>query len=209
MIQALGTKHQAPKICFATNNKHKIEEIIKVLDGKVQLLSLAEIGCAEELPETGNMIEANSLQKAKYIFDKYKVNCFADDSGLEIDALEGKPGVNSAHYSGSRNDLANINLVLNELGNTSDRSANFKTVITYAKDGEFHQFEGIIKGKIILEMKGSGGFGYDPIFVPDGYEHTFAEMPLEQKNKISHRALAVEKLVKFMAPSQPLPRKGK
>jgi len=186
------------KICFATNNKHKIEEISKVLDGKVQLLSLADIGCTEELPETGDTIEANSLQKAQYVYEKYNESCFADDSGLEIDAIYGKPGVDSAHYSGSRNDQANIELVISELSNHSNRLANFKTVITLAHEGKFTQFTGIIKGTITLEMKGNNGFGYDPIFIPDGYAKTFAEMPLELKNSISHRALATKRLVDFL-----------
>ena len=186
------------KICFATNNQHKIEEISRLLAHSTQILSLKDIGCIEELPETGDTIQANSLQKAHYVFEKYNVSCFADDSGLEIDALDGKPGVDSAHYGGTRDAKANIDLVIRQLSNKTNRSANFKTVITLAHEGKFTQFEGIIKGAITLEMKGNSGFGYDPIFIPEGYNQTFAEMPLELKNSISHRALATKKLINFL-----------
>lgn len=187
------------KLCFATNNAHKLEEIQAILGNSFELISLAETGCKEELPETGNTLEANSLQKAQYLYDHYQVNCFADDSGLEVYALGGEPGVDSAHYAGpQRSHADNVNLLLKNLADKIDRSAQFRTVITLIQDGEINQFEGSIKGQIIDELKGSKGFGYDPVFVPDGYETTFAEMSLEEKGKISHRARAFAKLVKFL-----------
>ena len=187
------------KLCFATNNAHKLEEIQAILGESFELISLAETGCQEELPETGNTLEANSLQKAKYLYEHYKINCFADDSGLEVDALGGEPGVDSAHYAGpQRSHADNVNLLLKNLGENTDRSAKFRTVITLIQNGEINQFEGSIKGQIIGELRGTQGFGYDPIFVPEGYETTFAEMTLEEKGKISHRARAFGKLVAFL-----------
>jgi XTP/dITP diphosphohydrolase len=187
------------KLCFATNNAHKLEEIQAILGDSFELISLAATGCTEELPETGNTLEANSLQKAKYLYDHYQVNCFADDSGLEVQALNGEPGVDSAHYAGpQRSHADNVNLLLKNLGDETDRSAKFRTVITLIQNGEITQFEGNIKGQIISELRGTQGFGYDPIFVPEGYETTFAEMSLSEKGKISHRAKAFEKLVKFL-----------
>lgn len=196
------------KICFATNNPKKIEEVSAALPSNIQLVSLKEIGCTEEIPETTPTIEGNSEQKAMYVYENYNENCFADDTGLEIEALGGEPGVHSAMYAdkivGSyRDSNENMKLVLKNLqeqaqkGNT-DRSAQFKTVFTLVLDGEKHQFEGIIKGKIIEEPTGKDGFGYDPIFIPNGYEKTFAQMPLSEKNKISHRAIATRKLVEFL-----------
>ena len=187
------------KLCFATNNAHKLEEIQAILGDSFELISLAATGCKEELPETGNTLEANSLQKAQYLYDHYHINCFADDSGLEVDALEGEPGVDSAHYAGpQRSHADNVNLLLKNLANKNDRSAKFRTVITLIQDGEVTQFEGNIKGRIISELRGSKGFGYDPVFVPEGYETTFAEMSLTEKGKISHRAKAFGKLVDFL-----------
>ncbi|WP_375560410.1 RdgB/HAM1 family non-canonical purine NTP pyrophosphatase [Bernardetia sp. OM2101] len=196
------------KICFATNNSKKIEEVKAALPPNIQLVSLKEIGCTEEIPETTPTIEGNSEQKAMYVYQNYDTNCFADDTGLEIEALNGEPGVSSAMYAdetvGSyRDSKENMKLVLKNLkeqsqnGNTN-RNAQFKTVFTLVLDGQKHQFEGIIKGKIIDEVKGEDGFGYDPIFVPNGYEKTFAQMPLSEKNKISHRAIATRKLVEFL-----------
>lgn len=186
-------------LCFATNNAHKLEEIQAILGDSFKLISLAETGCKEELPETGNTLEANSLQKAQYLYDHYQVNCFADDSGLEVDALGGEPGVDSAHYAGpQRSHADNINLLLKNLAGKTNRSAKFRTVITLIQHGKMFQFEGIIKGQIISELRGSEGFGYDPVFVPEGYETTFAEMSLAQKGEISHRAKAFEKLVAFL-----------
>jgi XTP/dITP diphosphohydrolase len=187
------------KLCFATNNAHKLEEIQAILGDSFELISLAETGCKEELPETGNTLEANSLQKAQYLYDHYQVNCFADDSGLEVNALDGEPGVDSAHYAGpQRSHADNVNLLLKNLGETTNRSAKFRTVITLIQNGEINQFEGSIKGQIISELRGTQGFGYDPFFVPEGYETTFAEMSLAEKGGISHRSRAFGKLVEFL-----------
>lgn len=196
------------KICFATNNPKKIEEVGAALPSNIQLVSLKEIGCTEEIPETTPTIEGNSEQKAMYVYENYNENCFADDTGLEIEALGGEPGVDSAMYAdkvvGSyRDSKENMKLVLKNLqeqtekGNTN-RNAQFKTVFTLVLDGKKYQFEGIVKGKIIEEPTGNDGFGYDPIFMPNGYEKTFAQMPLSEKNKISHRAIATRKLVDFL-----------
>ena len=187
------------KLCFATNNAHKLEEIQAILGDSFELLSLKDINCTKELPETGNTLEANSLQKAQYLYDHFHVNCFADDSGLEVHALGGEPGVDSAHYAGpQRSHLDNINLLLKNLTDKNDRSAQFRTVITLIQNGKVSQFEGSIKGQIISELRGSEGFGYDPIFIPEGYTTTFAEMSLAEKGKISHRAKAFGKLVAFL-----------
>ena len=187
------------KLCFATNNAHKLEEIQAILGDSFELLSLKDLNCTEELPETGNTLEANSLQKAQYLYDHYQVNCFADDSGLEVHSLGSEPGVDSAHYAGpQRSHADNVNLLLKNLSDTTDRSAQFRTVITLIQNGEVSQFEGIIKGQIITNLRGSAGFGYDPIFVPEGYTATFAEMSLTEKGKISHRAKAFGKLVAFL-----------
>ncbi len=191
------------KLCFATNNAHKLEEIQAILGNSFELTSLKETGCKEELPETGNTLEANSLQKAQYLYDHYQVNCFADDSGLEVQALGGEPGVDSAHYAGpQRSHADNVNLLLKNLADKTNRLAQFRTVITLIQNGEITQFEGSIKGQIIGELRGTQGFGYDPIFVPDGHTTTFAEMSLAEKGKISHRAKAFEKLVAFLGQPQ-------
>ena len=187
------------KLCFATNNAHKLEEIQAILGESFELISLKETGCTEELPETGDTLEANSLQKAQYLYDHYHINCFADDSGLEVHALGGEPGVDSAHYAGpQRSHADNVNLLLKNLAGKTDRSAQFRTVITLIQNGKITQFEGSVKGQIINELRGSQGFGYDPVFIPDGYETTFAEMSLEEKGRISHRAKAFRKLVEFL-----------
>ena len=187
------------KLCFATNNAHKLEEIQAILGDSFELLSLKDINCTKELPETGNTLEANSLQKAQYLYDHYQVNCFADDSGLEVHALGGEPGVDSAHYAGpQRSHADNINLLLKNLTDETDRSAQFRTVITLIQNGKVSQFEGSIKGQIISELRGNEGFGYDPVFIPEGYTTTFAEMSLAEKGKISHRAKAFGKLVAFL-----------
>ncbi|GAB4334071.1 MAG: non-canonical purine NTP diphosphatase [Flammeovirgaceae bacterium] len=186
-------------ICFATNNLHKIKEISEVLKGRIHLLSLKDVKCFEELPETTNTIEGNSHQKAEYVWKNYHVDCFADDSGLEIEALHGQPGVHSAYYAGEqRNDDDNINLVLKKLENQTNRKARFRTVITLYWQGKPYQFEGVVHGNILLEKRGTNGFGYDPIFQPVGYDKTYAEMSAEEKNKISHRAIATQKLVEFL-----------
>jgi XTP/dITP diphosphohydrolase len=186
-------------LCFATNNKHKIEEIRTQLGSFFLLKNLEEIGCYEELPETQDTIEGNSLQKAKYVFDNYHVSCFADDTGLEVHALGGEPGVNSAHYAGGqRSSEDNIQLLLTRLKGIQNRKARFRTVITLAEDDGISTFEGIVNGVILEETRGAKGFGYDPVFQPEGYDKTFAEMSIMEKTKISHRAIAVEKLVSFL-----------
>lgn len=187
------------KLCFATNNAHKLEEIQAILGNSFELLSLNDLNCKEELPETGNTLEANSLQKAKYLYDNYHTDCFADDTGLEVQTLGGEPGVYSARYAGEQRSHAdNINLLLKNLVNKLDRSARFRTVITLIQGGNITQFEGIINGKIIEELRGTEGFGYDPIFIPEGFNRTFAEMTLIEKGEISHRGRAFQKLVEFL-----------
>lgn len=187
------------KIVFATNNKHKLEEVSKMLKDTYELISLEDIGCHEEIPEEQPTIEGNALQKARYIKEHYGYDCFADDTGLEIKALDGRPGVYSARYAGEAKDSeANMQKVLNELENTDERSACFRTVIALIFQGQEHLFEGKVEGEILRERHGSAGFGYDPIFRPEGFQESFAEMDLTAKNKISHRGKAVEKLTEFL-----------
>jgi XTP/dITP diphosphohydrolase len=187
------------EIVFATNNEHKLRELQQILGQQFKLLSLKDIGCDEDIPEESPTIEENSMDKAIYVFDKYSKNCFADDTGLEVEALDGRPGVISARYAGEEKNMdKNIEKVLGELEGKTNRKARFKTVISLIIDGKKHQFEGIVNGTIIKEKKGEEGFGYDPVFVPDGYNITFAEMAADEKNKISHRGLAVKKLVDFL-----------
>lgn len=188
------------KICFATNNKHKLEEVKHVVGQHIQLLSLQEINCYEELPETRNTLEGNSLQKAEYVYTHHGVACFADDTGLEVDALQGAPGVYSARYAGDhKNSDDNINLLLENLNGTTNRKARFRTVISLVGiEDQPVLFEGIIFGHIITERRGSSGFGYDPVFMPQGHDRTFAEMSLDEKNKLSHRAIAVKKLEVYL-----------
>ena len=185
-------------LCFASNNLHKLNEIRPLLEPDFRILSLADIGCHEEIPETQPTIEGNALQKAQYVFDKFQVPCFADDTGLEVEALNNAPGVYSARYAGEQKDAEdNIRLLLKNLLLQSNRNARFKTVIALVGLGPAQTFEGIVKGVILEEKRGAGGFGYDPVFVPAGEQKTFAEMNLAEKNKISHRARAVEKLIRF------------
>ena len=188
------------KIVFATNNKHKLEEIREILGENFEIVSLKDIGCDLDIPETGNTLEDNALQKAEYVKQHYGLDCFADDTGLEVDALNGAPGIHSARYAeGTDHDSnANMDKLLKELGNNNNRKARFRTVIALLLNGETHLFEGIVNGKIIYEKHGTEGFGYDPIFVPDGYEQSFAELGMEIKNQISHRARAVNKLADFL-----------
>jgi XTP/dITP diphosphohydrolase len=187
-------------LCFATNNIHKLEEIRESLQVNVRLVTLKEIGCFEELPETRPTLEGNSLQKAEYVFEKYKVSCFADDTGLEVEALHGEPGVISARYAGEHRDSNdNIDLLLKKLHNNAHRQAKFRTVIALVGlNPSPITFEGIINGVITHERRGTSGFGYDPVFVPDGYEKTFAEMTINEKSQISHRARALKKLQVFL-----------
>ncbi len=189
--------------CIASNNKHKIEEMSAIMGSSFSFLSLEDIGCSEELPETQNTLEGNALQKARFVFDRYKIPCFADDTGLEVEALHGEPGVYSARYAGPTRDAeANMNLLLNKLEGKSNRHARFRTVIALIDNQGEHLFEGIVEGTITHEKRGSGGFGYDPIFQPKGYTQTFGEMPLSEKNQISHRAKAVEKLCAYLLQNQ-------
>lgn len=187
------------EIVFATNNPHKIKEVNEVLGDAFQIKSLKEIGCEEELPETQPTLEGNALQKARYVLGNYSADCFSEDTGLEIEALEGEPGVITARYAGADRDPdANMNLVLQKLTGKDDRKAQFRTVIALLINGEEHLFEGVVEGKIAHEKRGTGGFGYDPIFIPDGYDQTFAELSPEIKNDMSHRARATRKLIDFL-----------
>ena len=199
------------KIVFATNNEHKLSEIRSILGDNIEVLSLKDIGCDVDIPETGTTLEENALQKAEYVYNHYHLDCFADDTGLEVEALNGAPGVYSARYAGGtgHDSEANMTKLLKELENNNNRKARFRTVIaliqkknvcpcgcTSIKD--IHKFEGIVNGQIIQERRGGEGFGYDPIFQPDGYDQTFAELGLDIKNQISHRARAVAKLCEYL-----------
>lgn len=192
------------KIVFATNNSHKLEEIRQILGESIEVLSLADINCHEDIPETAPTIEGNAMMKARYVYDKYGTPCFADDTGLEVEALDGAPGVYSARYAGSEghDSEANMRKLLHELEGKENRRAQFRTVIALIeqKDGKpvAHTFEGKIEGHISNEKRGTSGFGYDPIFVPEGYEQSFAELGNEIKNKISHRARAVARLAEYL-----------
>ncbi|WP_321310538.1 non-canonical purine NTP diphosphatase [Marinifilum fragile] len=187
------------KLVFATNNINKLNELQHLLGEKVELLSLKDISCNDEIPEDYETLEENATQKAEYIYKKYNVNCFADDTGLEVKSLNNEPGVYSARYAGEDKDAkANMKKVLAELEGVEDRSARFRTVISLFLDNKEYQFEGIVDGNILESERGKDGFGYDPIFEPKGYEVSFAEMEMSEKNKISHRGLAVQKLVQFL-----------
>lgn len=188
------------KLVFASNNRHKIQEIQNLLPATIEVLSLQDIGCTEDIAETADTIEGNAIIKANYVTEKYGYDCFADDSGLEIDYLNGAPGVYSARFAGEqKNDQDNIDKVLNELDGVDNREANFKTVIALILNKQQHLFTGIINGKITNTQKGSQGFGYDPIFQPNNYDITFAEMNQQEKSAISHRGLAVKQLLDFLA----------
>jgi XTP/dITP diphosphohydrolase len=187
------------ELCFASNNEHKLSEIRPLLEPDFRILSLSDIGCFEELEETQNTLEGNSFQKADYVFRKYNVPCIADDSGLEVDALNGEPGVYSARYAGpQRNSDDNMNLLLKKLSDNRNRTAQFRTIITLVGFGPTQFFEGIVEGEIVQNKRGTKGFGYDPIFQPSGFDKTFAEMDLDEKNKFSHRARAIQKLIAFL-----------
>ncbi len=187
------------ELVFATQNPNKILEVGKMLPNSLKIKGLQEIGCDEDIPETQNTLEGNAMQKARFIKDRYLVNCFADDTGLEIEALGGKPGVLSARYAGEQKDSnANIQKIWSELRNATNRKAQFRTVIALLLDGEELTFEGIVKGEIILEKRGTDGFGYDPVFIPQNYQQTFAEMPLNEKNKISHRYKAIKMFSEYL-----------
>lgn len=188
------------KLVFATNNLHKLQELKQLLGNSFELLSLNDIHCEEEIPENQETIEGNASEKSFYIFNKYGLNCFADDTGLEIDALNGEPGVYSARYAGEeKSPEKNIELVLQKLAKIKNRKARFKTVISLVIDGREIQFEGIVTGQILEGKRGTTGFGYDPIFQPDKSHLSFAEMTMEEKGKISHRGRAVQKLVEYLS----------
>ena len=191
------------KIVFATNNKHKLEEIEDILGKDFEIVSLAEIGCHEDIPETGLTLEENARQKSTYIVEHYNHDCFADDTGLEVDALNGEPGVHSARYAeGTDHDSeANMRKLLSKMSNVKERTARFRTVISLIINGVEHQFEGRVEGRIATEKHGTEGFGYDPIFIPEGYDKSFAELGEEVKNQISHRARAVKKLAEYLSSS--------
>ena len=187
------------KLIFATNNQHKVDEIKNIIGNRFNLVSLKDLKFAGHIPEEHNSLEENAAGKALFIYNKYKIDCFADDTGLEIEALNGEPGVFSARYAGDQcNFDDNINKVLNKLRGVKNRNARFRTVISLVENGCIINFEGSICGRILDKKRGEYGFGYDPIFIPDGFKLTFAEMTLEEKNKISHRAKAIEKLVEHI-----------
>ncbi|MDH3712195.1 MAG: non-canonical purine NTP diphosphatase [Cyclobacteriaceae bacterium] len=186
------------RLCFATQNEHKLQEVRAILPSFITLVGLAEIGCFEEIPETADTLEGNAQLKAQYVWEHHQMDCFADDTGLEVAALNGEPGVMSARYAGpQKNAQDNCAKLLQELGNTENREAQFRTVICLFLKGEKHLFEGIVKGRILKELRGHQGFGYDPLFQPHGHEMTFAEMTPQEKNNCSHRAEAIAKLKGF------------
>lgn len=189
-------------IVFATNNAHKLEEVSAIISDKISIVSLSAIDCHDDIPETADTLEGNALLKASYVKDKFGYDCFADDTGLEVEALNGKPGVRSARYAGEANDAnANIEKLLHALHGNPNRKARFRTVIALIDNSQTTFFEGVINGRIIEEKHGESGFGYDPIFVPDGYDLSFAELGATIKNEISHRALAVYKLAEHFESS--------
>jgi XTP/dITP diphosphohydrolase len=187
------------KLVFATNNAHKLSEVRAILEPAFSIISLADLNCAEDIPETADTLEGNALLKAQYIYDKFGLDCFADDTGLEVDALNGAPGVYSARFAGENHDAKkNMEKVLSMLGNNTNRKACFRTVIALIQGGETNYFEGKIEGHILHQPRGNSGFGYDPIFVAENQSVSFAELSAEEKNLISHRALAVQKLVEYL-----------
>ncbi len=187
------------KLVFATNNLNKLKEVQALVPSHITLLSLSDIGCTEDIPETSPTIEGNAIQKAAYIKEHYNYDCFADDTGLEIEALNGEPGVYSARYAGKEKDAnANMQKVLKNLEGNQNRSAYFKTVIALYIQGELRTFTGVCEGVITKQKTGDKGFGYDPIFLPNGFDKTFAELSLKEKNKISHRGLAVQQLITYL-----------
>lgn len=189
------------KVCFATNNPKKLTEIRACLGVGWEVVSLADIGCREELPETGNTLEHNARQKAAYVAENYRISCFADDTGLEVEVLNGAPGVDSAHYAGpQRSDKDNIDKLLTELSGATNRRARFRTVLCWQPQGsEARMFQGEVSGTILNQRQGEGGFGYDPVFQPEGHDRSFAQMSLEEKNSMSHRARAMRKLADYLS----------
>lgn len=190
----------ARKLVFATNNKHKLDEVKKITSGHFEIISLKDINCNEDIPETADTLEGNALQKAHYVKEHYGYDCFADDTGLEVETLDNAPGVYSARYAGPGHDAqANMEKLLHEMAGKTNRKACFRTVIALLIEGKEYLFDGTIHGSIIEHKRGETGFGYDPVFMPDGYSQTFAELGDDVKNKISHRALAVQKLATFLS----------
>ncbi len=188
------------KLVFATNNQHKLDEIRKITAGYAEIISLSDIDCHDDIPETADTLEGNALQKARYIKEKFGYDCFADDTGLEVEALDNAPGIYSARYAGAGHDSeANMNKLLSEMKDKTNRKARFRTVIALILNGKEYTFDGIVRGSIITEKRGNSGFGYDPVFMPDNYTQTFAEMGDDTKNRISHRARAVMKLTSFLS----------
>ncbi len=186
-------------LVFATNNLHKVDEVKHKLNGLYSIQTLCEIGCHEDIPETADTLEGNALQKARYLYEKYGCNCFADDTGLEVEVLDNAPGIYSARYAGeAKNSDENMKKLLRELFGKTNRKARFRTVIALIRDGKEYLFEGIVDGQILEERQGDEGFGYDPVFLPDGYEKSFAQLSMTEKNAISHRGRAVEKLLAFL-----------
>jgi len=186
------------QLVFATNNAHKTEEVKNLLCGQYEILNLKDIGCTTDIPETADSFAGNASLKSHYVTDHYQLDCFADDSGLEVEALNNEPGIFSARYAGGGGDAANLRLVLEKLQGEENRKARFSTVVSLIRNGEEHFFEGVINGTIREVPAGAKGFGYDPVFEPEGYTQTFAEMSMEQKNEISHRAIAMRKLITFL-----------
>lgn len=192
------------QLVFATNNSHKLRELGEILKGEFKLLSLNDISCADDIPETGDTLEANASQKSFYIWERYHIDCFSDDSGLEVEALNGEPGVHSARYAGEgRNSDDNVSKLLSEMEDVVNRKACFRCLISLIINGREFLFDGRVDGNILTERKGTEGFGYDPVFCPDGYDQSFAEMEAELKNGMSHRGRAVEKLVRFLTEEYP------
>lgn len=187
------------KLVFATNNKHKLQEVRDIVGDRVEVLSLADIGCHDDIPETADTLQGNALIKARHIYEKYGLDCFADDTGLEVEALDGAPGVYSARYAGEECDSeANMQKLLQKLTGKTNRNAQFRTVIALIINGEEKLFNGIVKGAIATEKKGDSGFGYDPVFVPEGYSESFAQMSSEMKNSMSHRFRATQQLGEYL-----------
>nr|WP_285059872.1 RdgB/HAM1 family non-canonical purine NTP pyrophosphatase [Pedobacter ginsengisoli] len=186
------------ELVFATNNKHKTEEIQSILGNQFKILTLTDIGCTVDIPETGNSFEENATLKSSYVAEHYRLDCFADDSGLEIEALNNEPGIYSARYSGIKDDQINLELVLQKMEGLTNRKARFKTMISLMKNGKNILFEGVINGTIRQVPAGDHGFGYDPVFEPLDYTVTFAQMSMSEKNRISHRAIAMQKLIAFL-----------
>jgi len=188
----------ANRLVFATNNQHKTNEVREILAPNYEVLNLTDIGCEYDIPETGATFAENAALKSTYVVENYHIDCFADDSGLEVEALNNEPGIYSARYSGKRGDAENLQFLLKKMEEIANRKARFKTVISLIKDEQNYLFEGVIEGTLRTEPTGEKGFGYDPIFEPNGYNITFAEMEMAEKNQISHRALAMQKLIAFL-----------